>query len=59
MRAASVAARRRVPPATRGARRYVRARKNSDVPIPKKITFAVHAATNGGSRSARANARAT
>src|SRR2546425_1722025 len=38
---------------------YVRARRNSDVPIPKKMTFAVHAATNAGRRSARANASAT
>jgi hypothetical protein len=38
---------------------YVRARKNNDVPMPKKITFAVQAATKGGSRSARAKASAT
>jgi inner membrane protein len=38
---------------------YVRARRNSEVPMPKKMTFAVHAATKGGRRSARAKASAT
>src|SRR5438876_623702 len=44
------------PPSDRS---YVRARRRSETPIPRKIMFAVHAARSGGRRSARANASAT